>query len=178
MSDFSTLYTLNDHSLNTKSENERCSIRTVDLVYPHIAVNIGSGVSILLVKSKENVLRVGGTLMGGGKNIFIYLGTLIGLSKLLLNVDNYNDIMKLAEEGDNLNVDLLVKDIYSNTKSSSVPLESDVIASSFGKLHHYIQTGQKEKIRKEDIAKSLLVMICYHIAQLAVLAAQPSDIKK
>jgi pantothenate kinase len=75
-------------------------------------------------------------------------------------------------------VDLLVKDIYANTKSTNMPLESDVIASSFGKIHHYIQTNQKDKIRKEDIAKSLLVMICYHIVQLAVLAAQPHDINK
>jgi type II pantothenate kinase len=109
--------------------------------------------------------------------LILILGTLIGLSKLLINVDNYNDIMKLAEEGDNFNLDLLVKDIYSTSKSTT-PLESDVIASSFGKIHHYIQTNQKDKIRKEDIAKSLLVMICYHIAQLAVLVAEPHNVKR
>lgn len=94
-----------------------------------------------------------------------------------MNVDNYNDIMKLAEDGDNLNLDLLVKDIYTTSKSN-LPLESDVIASSFSKITHYIQTNQKDKIKKEDIAKSLLVMICYHIAQLAVLVAEPLDVKK
>ena len=87
--------------------------------------------------------------------------------------------MKLAEEGDNFNVDLLVKDIYSTSKqSTSTSLESDVIASSFGKIHQYIQTNQKDKIKKEDIAKSLLVMICYHITQMAVLIAQSHNVKK
>jgi len=85
--------------------------------------------------------------------------------------------MKLAEKGDNFNVDLLVKDIYTASKSN-MSLESDVIASSFGKIHQYIQTNQKDKIKKEDIAKSLLVMICYHIAQLAVLVAQSHNVKK
>jgi pantothenate kinase len=66
MSDYLTLYGLNENI--NKSQTKRKSITTAELKYPHIAVNIGSGVSILLVNSIDDVKRVGGTLMGGGKN--------------------------------------------------------------------------------------------------------------
>jgi type II pantothenate kinase len=140
-----------------------------DLEFPHLSINVGSGVSILKVTGIDQIQRVGGTLMGGG--------TLIGLSKLLINQDNYNDIMNLAKKGDNNNLDLLVKDIYG-TKTFTLPLEGDVIASSFGKIHHLLQSNEKDKIKKEDIAKSLLVMICYHIAQLAFLFCKQYNIKR
>jgi type II pantothenate kinase len=65
MSDYSSLYLLNDNSSNSQN-SKRKSITTVNLKYPHITVNIGSGVSILLVNSVDDVKRVGGTMMGGG----------------------------------------------------------------------------------------------------------------
>lgn len=37
--------------------------------FPHIAVNIGSGVSVLRVDSGENIKRITGSLMGGGRII-------------------------------------------------------------------------------------------------------------
>jgi pantothenate kinase len=137
--------------------------------YPHLAVNIGSGVSVLLVNSATDVVRVSGTLMGGG--------TLIGLSKLLINVDNYNDIMTLAKNGDNTNVDLLVGDIYGGN-ASSIGLDSDVLASSFGKISEMIHNNNLKSVKKEDIAKSLLSMICFHIAQLTYLMAKQKKINK
>ncbi len=118
--------------------------------YPHLAINVGSGVSVLQVNSINDIKRVTGTLMGGG--------TLIGLSKLLINVDNYNDIMKLAEKGDYTNVDLLVKDIYgSKCAISNLGLDGDVVACTFGKIQHLIQSNERVKIKKEDIANSLLL---------------------
>jgi pantothenate kinase len=104
-------------------------------------------------------------------------GTLIGLSKLLINVDNYNDIMTLARKGNNTNVDLLVGDIYAGN-ASNIGLDSDVIASSFGKISEMMQNKELKTIKKEDVAKSLLAMICFHIAQLAFLLANQKKIKK
>lgn len=37
-----------------------------DFEYPHIAVNVGSGVSVLRVNSISDIKRITGTLMGGG----------------------------------------------------------------------------------------------------------------
>jgi type II pantothenate kinase len=55
-------------------------------------------------------------------------------------VDNYNEIIKLAEIGDNRNLDLLIKEVYGGKISASnIGLENDVIASSFGKMHQLIR---------------------------------------
>ncbi len=165
MSDYKSFYEI------TGSDGKYSIIASEDIEFPHVAVNVGSGVSVLQVNGIHDIKRVTGTLMGGG--------TLIGLSKLLINVDNYNDILKLAQKGDNSHVDLLVKDIYGpKGTGSNVSLEGDIIAASFGKIHHLIQSNEKDKIKKEDIAKSLLVMICYHIAQLAFLVSKQNNIKK
>lgn len=121
--------------------------------------------SILEVKTPTEIRRLTGTMMGGG--------TLIGLSKLLINVDNYIDILNLAREGDNTQVDRLVGDIYGGGGSSS-GLEAETISASFGKINKFITN--KNELRKEDIAKSLLLMIVYHIGELAYLQAKQRNI--
>lgn len=78
MSDYFSLYMLNKDTSNNNL-TKRKSISTVELKYPHIAVNIGSGVSILLVNSVDEVKRVGGTMMGGGKFIFQFYSIKQGL---------------------------------------------------------------------------------------------------
>lgn len=103
----------------------------------------------------------------------------------MINVDNYNDILKLAEAGDNRNVDLMVADIYGGS-ASNINLQGDVIASSFGKINDLIHLNKIEQLkyifdlyfRKEDIAKSLLLMVCFHISQLAFLVSKETGIKK
>jgi pantothenate kinase len=107
--------------------------------------------------------------------LYFIIGTLIGLSKLLINVDNYTEIMSLAQKGNNGNVDLLVKDIYGGG-ASNIGLHKDIIASSFGKISDLMQN--KNEIKKEDVAKSLLTMICFHIGQLAYLVGKNSNIKR
>lgn len=72
--------------------------------YPYIIVNIGSGVSILLVKSATDFSRIGGTSVGGG--------TFVGLCSLLTGSQSFEEALALAERGDSNKVDKLVKDIY------------------------------------------------------------------
>lgn len=71
---------------------------------------------------------------------------MIGLSKLLINCDNYTDILKLAEKGDNKNVDLYVGDIYGGS-ASNINLDRDVIASSFGKINDLIHQNRLEYLK-------------------------------
>lgn len=92
-------------------------------VYPRMLVSIGSGVSIIKVNSLNSFQRVAGTMIGGG--------TLVGLSNLLLQVNNFDEISDLSRKGDNSTVDTLIKDLYG---SSYDGLEGDTIASSFGKV--------------------------------------------
>lgn len=60
-------------------------------------------------------------------------GTLLGLSNLLTGVNDFDTIIKMAQEGDNSNVDMLVKDIYGDN-SPFKELQGDLLASSFAKV--------------------------------------------
>ena len=92
-------------------------------MYPWILVSIGSGVSIIKATSQDSYERVGGTMIGGG--------TLMGLSNLLIQVNDFNQIQEFSKAGDNSVVDTWVKDLYD---SGFENLEKDTIASSFGKV--------------------------------------------
>ena len=65
-------------------------------MYPYLVVNIGSGVSIILVRSQKDIERVGGTSVGGG--------TFLGLTSLLTGVTSFDDAITLAEGGDHTKV--------------------------------------------------------------------------
>ena len=94
-------------------------------IYPYLLVNIGSGVSMLKVTGPRSYQRVGGTSLGGG--------TLWGLLSLLTGARSFDDMLNLAEHGDNTKVDMLVGDIYG-TDYGKIGLKSTTIASSFGKV--------------------------------------------
>ena len=131
-----------------------------ELTFPHICVNIGSGVSFLKVVSPYKYERVGGTLMGGG--------TLIGFAKLVIGIDSYDQILELASKGNYENVDWTKNDFFLDGDNS--------VIASLGKIPDFIQTGNKDKLKKEDLALSLLNMICAQITQYSVLFAEKNNI--
>ena len=88
--------------------------------YPYIIVNIGSGISVLLVESAEKFKRIGGTSVGGG--------TFVGLSSLLAGTKSFEEAIDLAEKGDSTRVDKLVRDIYGGGYEK-FGLGGDVVAS-------------------------------------------------
>ena len=59
---------------------------------------IGTGTSVLALGA-GHAKRVGGSALGGG--------TLLGLGRLLLGVDSFDEICALAARGDRRSVDLL-----------------------------------------------------------------------
>src|SRR5262249_43825498 len=69
----------------------------------HLMVSLGTGTSVMLVDG-ERVERVGGTALGGG--------TIVGLGRLILGTDRFDEIVALASKGDRRTVDLLVGDVY------------------------------------------------------------------
>ena len=111
-------------------------------VFPRILVSIGSGVSIIKVKSNEEYERICGTMIGGG--------TLVGLSNLLLRVNDFTKIQELSKKGDNSKVDNLIKDLY-DTKFDG--LEDDTIASSFGKIASISTEDLKKRLDNSSDAK-------------------------
>ncbi len=90
--------------------------------YPYILVNIGSGVSILLVNSEKEYKRISGTSIGGG--------TFLGLCCLLTGCHTYEEAINLASKGDSTRVDKLVRDIYGGDYSK-FGLPGDIVASRF-----------------------------------------------
>eukprot|EP00736_Rhodelphis_marinus_P002042 Rmarinus@m.8429 len=132
-----------------------------DAVFPYLLVNCGSGVSIISVEGPTTYERVGGTSLGGG--------TYWGLCSLLTNATCFDDILELANKGDNSKVDMLVGDIFGGDYSK-VGLSADTVASTFGKAVR--RNKNKADFSEADIAKSLLMMCCYNITQLAYLHAR------
>ncbi len=94
-------------------------------IYPYLLVNIGSGVSMIKVSGPTQYQRIGGTSLGGG--------TLWGLLSLLTGARTFDEMLGMAEHGDNGAVDMLVGDIYG-TDYGKIGLKSTTIASSFGKV--------------------------------------------
>lgn len=150
-------------------------------IYPYLLVNIGSGVSMIKVSGPRQYERIGGTSLGGG--------TLWGLLSLLTGARTFDEMLRLAENGDNTAVDMLVGDIYG-TDYSKIGLKSTTIASSFGKVfkmkreaerdaedggglsnedaHHggrggvgHAEQHERGGFKPEDISRSLLYAIRY-----------------
>ena len=111
-----------------------------DQVYPYLLVNIGSGVSMIKVSGPSQFQRIGGTSLGGG--------TLWGLLSLLTGARNFDDMLGMADKGDNGAVDLLVGDIYGEGMGyEKIGLSERTIASSFGKV---LKRKREAERRAED----------------------------
>eukprot|EP01029_Cantina_marsupialis_P021153 TRINITY_DN502_c0_g2_i1.p1 TRINITY_DN502_c0_g2~~TRINITY_DN502_c0_g2_i1.p1 ORF type:complete len:412 (+),score=121.50 TRINITY_DN502_c0_g2_i1:124-1359(+) len=151
--------------------------------FPYLLVNVGSGTSMIKVIDENTFVRVNGTSIGGA--------TYLGLCRLLTNLSTFEEIHEVEKSGTASNVDLLVGDVYGHSEDhlAHLGLTSDMIASSFGKAAVVprpdmpdIEVGDEQTITchnftPEDITKSLLVMICNTLSQLAFMTAQVHDIK-
>lgn len=111
------------------------------MIYPYLLVNIGSGVSMIKVSGPKDFVRVGGTSLGGG--------TLWGLLSLLTGAKTFDDMLGMAERGDNARVDMLVGDIYG-TDYGKIGLKSTTIASSFGKVFRLKKEAEKNEEGPDD----------------------------
>ena len=126
-----------------------------------IVVSMGTGTALISVKKETNstsVKYLGGTGVGGG--------TLIGLSRKILGVDNVEHIEQLALEGNLDNVDLRIKDISAD---NNFQINEDITASNFGKL--------SDLATPSDIALGISNMVAETIAMLSVFAARSYGIK-
>lgn len=149
-------------------------------LYPYLLVNIGLGVSMIKVTGPgpDGFERIGGSSLGGG--------TLWGLLLMLTDARDYNEMLEMAQKGDNENVDLLVGDIYG-TAYNRIGLKLNHIASLFAKVFKKLRFSTKgellpaEKLaqfRQEDMARLLLYLISNNIGQIAYLQALRFDLKR
>ena len=98
--------------------------------------------------------------------IVVSMGTIQGLSRLLLKTQNIHQVVKMAEKGVIENIDLQIKDIC-NTPLPGLPL--DATASTFGKA--------SSNASMEDVAAGIIHMVLQSIGQSVILAALNSHIK-
>lgn len=157
-------------------------------IYPYLLVNIGSGVSMIKVSGPRQFERVGGTSLGGG--------TFWGILSLLTGARNFDEMLAMADRGDNSGVDMLVGDIYGQGYGK-IGLKSTTIASTFGKVFKMKRAAERfaedgeglsngdfedemsamTTFKTEDMAKSLLFAISNNIGQIAYLQSEKHDLK-
>ena len=122
-----------------------------------MVVSMGTGTSFVGMKNGVPS-HLGGIGIGGG--------TIIGLSKLMLNTNDVDKIQELALKGNVGNIDLRIGDISKNPLPG---LDLDITASNFGKA--------SSRATSEDVAAGIVHMVIESICQTAALIAQGTNIK-
>ncbi|WP_127531781.1 type II pantothenate kinase [Paenibacillus kobensis] len=122
----------------------------------YILTNVGTGTSIHAVLQGKHE-RLGGTGVGGG--------TLMGLSKLLTGITDFDEIVTKASSGTRSRIDMKVSDIY---RGSIPPIAGDLTASNFGKL---FAEDVREVHSVEDLLSSVVGIVGETVATTSVLAA-------
>lgn len=123
-----------------------------------IIVSMGTGTAIVSASGKE-AHHVGGTGMGGG--------TLLGLSNRMLNIRDFDSLVKTAEGGQLSRVDLFVNDL---TKESMPTLPAGTTASNFGRI--------SDLATNSDIAMGIINLVFQTIGVTSVFASRIENTKK
>ena len=119
-----------------------------------LVVSMGTGTAIVHARKDGSMQYLGGTGVGGG--------TLVGLSKLLLNAETMSHIEKLSDGGCLDNIDLRIKDMTAT--DSLTRLEGDLTAANFGKL--------SDLATKDDIALGIMNLVFETVGMVSIFAAR------
>ena len=118
-----------------------------------LVVSMGTGTA--LVHAREGKMKyLGGTGVGGG--------TLMGLSKLLLNAETVEHIEEYSASGNIANIDLRIKDITA--KGTLGVLSADLTAANFGNV--------SDLATREDLSLGIMNMVYETIGMISVFAAR------
>jgi type II pantothenate kinase len=121
-----------------------------------IIVNIGTGTAVIKA-TKSEITHLGGSGVGGG--------TILGLSKRLLGLSEFKDIIEIAAKGKLEPVDLFLADIMEDSIGL---LSGEVTAANFGKM--------LDTARPEDVAAAILNMVYQTIGVISVFAARGQNL--
>lgn len=118
-----------------------------------VITSMGTGTAVVYAEKDCEPRHLGGTGVGGG--------TLIGLSKKMLGMDNVEHICRLAEDGNLANVDLKIDDITKHDLANGF---SDLMtASNFGNV--------SDIASKSDIALGIVNMVLETVGMVSIFAA-------
>ncbi len=118
------------------------------------ALSMGTGTAIVFVNGEE-ITHLGGSGVGGG--------TLMGLSKLLLDIDDFDELISLSKTGDLSKIDIFL-DNKNENKNTKLP--QDLIASNFGNVL------KSQDIKKQDIAIGIVNMVFQTIGRVSAFATK------
>ena len=127
-----------------------------------VVISMGTGTALVYAKRNGNKIDtkyLGGTGVGGG--------TLVGLTRKILGVDNIEHIEQLCEGGNLDNIDLRIKDISGKGKYNGV--NDELTAANFGKL--------SDIASKHDIALGIANMVAETVGMIALFAARDYKVK-
>ena len=124
-----------------------------------LVVSMGTGTALVHAKHGGQMRYLGGTGVGGG--------TLMGLSKLLLNAETVEHIIEFAEAGNLTNIDLKIKDLTAEGSMSE--LSRDLTASNFGNV--------SDLATKEDISAGIVNLVLETVGMTSVFAARATGVK-
>ena len=127
-----------------------------------IVVSMGTGTAMIHAKKTEkgtDITYLGGTGVGGG--------TLVGLSRQMLGIDDISHLAELCEGGDLNNVDLRIKSL--SKKKTYENINDELTAANFGNL--------SDLATKNDIALGLCNMVAETIGMMSVFAARSYGLK-
>jgi len=122
-----------------------------------IVVSMGTGTALIHAKKEAGKYKaeyLGGTGVGGG--------TLVGLTRRMLGLENVEHIEKLCAEGDLNNIDLRIKDICGSHQYHEI--NENLTAANFGKV--------SDLASKADFALGIANMVAETIAMLSIFAAR------
>ena len=118
-----------------------------------VVVSMGTGTAFIWAEKGKEVRHLCGSGVGGG--------TLAGLCSRLCGTRQYDQIVKLAQEGDINHIDLTVGDI---TRNSHPSLPLDITAANFGNISDAATPG--------DFAAGAVNMVLQSIGTTAVMACR------
>ncbi len=124
-----------------------------------LIVSMGTGTAMVYSEEGKEPEYLGGTGVGGG--------TLLGLSKKLLGLEDIEHLQQMASEGDLSRIDLRIGDITKKDPNLTMP--DFMTASNFGKVSD-IATGA-------DVALGIINMVFETIGMIALFAARGKQIR-
>ena len=124
-----------------------------------LCVSMGTGTALVNAAAGKEMVYLGGTGVGGG--------TLMGLSKLLMQAEAIDHISDMASQGDLSKIDLRICDITKDDTLSE--LARDLTAANFGNV--------SDLATREDIARGLLNMVFETVGMISVFGARSCGVK-
>lgn len=117
-----------------------------------LVISMGTGTAAVHATRGGDMKYLGGTGVGGG--------TIVGLSRLMLQADTISHIEEYSVDGSLGNIDLRIKDI----SDEGALLQGELTASNFGNV--------SDMATKEDMALGILNMVYETVGMIAIFAAR------